>query len=138
MSKARKVYVVTAGSYSDYRILAVFDDRAAAEQACDAESEWDRGQVEEWPLRHECPDKMVIHSVVRMHGQPEYEETWVGYEWDWSGWGLPRPGIPFVKRRKGKTLDTSLLMVYAFDKELARKVFDTQWGLWEAEFAGLT
>lgn len=50
-----KVYIITAGSYSDYHIVAVFTDKKEAERFRDAQSEkskWDsqKCRIEEYPI----------------------------------------------------------------------------------------
>lgn len=50
-----KVYIITAGSYSDYHIVAVFADKNEAERFRDAQNEkakWDSQEcrIEEYPI----------------------------------------------------------------------------------------
>lgn len=47
-----KVYVVTRGNYSDYRIEKIFATRYAAEKYCAIDTnEWDKPNIEEWDVR---------------------------------------------------------------------------------------
>lgn len=46
-----KVYIITAGSYSDYRIETVFSTREKAEAYCSAvKYSYEYPEIEEWPL----------------------------------------------------------------------------------------
>ena len=59
-----KVFVVTSGEYSDYRIDAVFADRATAQAFCDRENVsrvgyGDHKEVEEWPLLAAVPEAYI-------------------------------------------------------------------------------
>lgn len=50
---AKEVYIVTEGCYSDYRIEAVFSDRAKADEFVEFRNRYERGsdyQVEIWPV----------------------------------------------------------------------------------------
>lgn len=53
MVKMKSIYIVTAGSYSEYRIVAIFDTLNKAEDyMADPKSMYDRSdaQIEEWRL----------------------------------------------------------------------------------------
>ena len=56
-----KIYVVTAGSYSDYRIEKVFTDKAKAEEY--AEWLYDSNPVEEY----ETEDDLVVNKYYHIH-----------------------------------------------------------------------
>lgn len=52
-----KVYIVTAGEYSDYRIVAVFDSEEKAKDYIDHGDRSDFNDIEEWTLNGESPDR---------------------------------------------------------------------------------
>lgn len=49
----KKIYVVTSGSYSDYHIDGIFDDKGLAQSFIDSfdiRDSWDKMSIEEWDL----------------------------------------------------------------------------------------
>ena len=52
-----KVYIVTAGEYSDYRIVAVFDSEEKAKDYIDHDDRSDFNDIEEWALNSESPNR---------------------------------------------------------------------------------
>lgn len=62
--KKAQVYIVTKGSYSDYRILAAFADKKAAKAfAAKATEEYSEAQVETYDLRSGMPEKAICYTV---------------------------------------------------------------------------
>ena len=53
----KKVYVVTAGDYSDYHIVGIFDSREKAEEYINHSTDSDLNGVDEWVLNELKPDK---------------------------------------------------------------------------------
>ncbi|MEE8522158.1 MAG: hypothetical protein V3S83_12430 [Gemmatimonadota bacterium] len=58
------VYVVTAGDYSDYKIIAVFDSKEKAEQLADLDAARPPGcreiyEVEEYSLLGEISEELI-------------------------------------------------------------------------------
>ena len=75
----RKVYVVTAGVYSDYHILAIFTSRKRAEEyKKKAEKVWlyyqEEIRVEEYPLN--MPPSQWVKTCVRISRDGQVIETW--------------------------------------------------------------
>lgn len=66
MSEPRTLYVVTSGCYSDYGVVAIFDDRDLAERYCEGSD--DSGgygmRVEEYPLN---PKAEEIRAGLKGH-----------------------------------------------------------------------
>jgi hypothetical protein len=61
MSETKMVYVVTSGSYEDYRIVALFTDKVKAEEFAAENKKIDHDtNVEEWPI----DDKVDARAVV--------------------------------------------------------------------------
>ena len=55
--ETKKVYVVTAGDYSDYHIEGIFDSREKAEEYINHSADSDLNNVTEWVLNELKPDK---------------------------------------------------------------------------------
>ena len=55
--ETKKVYVVTAGDYSDYHIEGIFDSREKAEEYINHSSNTELNGVDEWVLNELKPDK---------------------------------------------------------------------------------
>lgn len=55
--ETKKVYVVTAGDYSDYHIKGIFDSREKAEEYINHSSNTELNGVDEWVLNELKPDK---------------------------------------------------------------------------------
>lgn len=60
------VWVVEQGSYSDYRVVAAFDNEAAAEQhAADINAGpgiWESASVAKWEVLSEAPRRITVHN----------------------------------------------------------------------------
>src|SRR5690606_20318888 len=87
----RKVFVVTAGWYSDYRILGIFAEESVAQRVADEFNQRrpaDDAQVEVYPLLDDVPPPVTMYRVwvdtdgnevrrdikVVMFGDYDYEE----------------------------------------------------------------
>jgi len=55
--ETKKVYVVTAGDYSDYHIKGIFDSREKAEEYINHSTDSDLNEIEEYNLNELKPDK---------------------------------------------------------------------------------
>lgn len=55
--ETKKVYVVTAGDYSDYHIVEIFDSREKAEEYVNHSTDSDLNDIEEYNLNEPKPDK---------------------------------------------------------------------------------
>lgn len=79
MSSKQEVYIVTSGEYSDYRIEAVFTDKALAERHAERLS----GSVETCALLTRKPVKRRVYSVAVNEAGEEvnrYEQLEWSYE----------------------------------------------------------
>ena len=65
------VYIVTAGSYDDYRIAAVFQNKRDAEQFAHDYDASERADVEEWPLLGALAEAPVKARVYRAWAELE-------------------------------------------------------------------
>ena len=71
------IYIVTRGEYSDYSIVAVFDNKVAADNyAHNTRDDYDRARVEEYEMNSECEKlgimwggEMMRDGEVRYIGQ---------------------------------------------------------------------
>jgi hypothetical protein len=71
--KSKKVYIITAGEYSDYGIKTVFLDPKEAQAYCDAhnnlrESSYDKFGVEEWDV-NTASYIVGVHEITIWHAQ---------------------------------------------------------------------
>lgn len=74
-----EVYVVTSGEYSDYRINAVFTDKASAE--AHAREFSDNGQAETWPLITTTPQRVTVYGRAYRNGT---DKAWTYGVWDYD------------------------------------------------------
>ena len=70
---ARKVWIVTEGSYSDYRVRAAFTTKEAADAV--------GGQMEEFVIYDGVPRKVQWHSRELIQGREVRRD---GLDWPWS------------------------------------------------------
>lgn len=61
-----KIYIVTAGTYSDYKIEAVFTTEEKAEAYVDKYGDYDNRSIEEWDTDTENTDKETALYTVRI------------------------------------------------------------------------
>lgn len=79
------VWAVEQGGYSDYQVVAVFDNLDAAQQHADrlnASDSYESASVAEWPLRSEPPKLVAIHccEMSERYGI----RTWTYDAWDYG------------------------------------------------------
>jgi hypothetical protein len=76
---SKTIYVVTQGSYSDYGIRAVFDDKALAQKFIEAfgSQSYDQMEIEEWELNPCAPAlrKGHVPYFLRMNREGEAVEV---------------------------------------------------------------
>lgn len=129
--RQRYVWVVTEGSYSDYRIVAIFSKQAAAEEF--AKQVHDGNGVEEWPLDDKAVDAREVpvhHRRLYVHrdGTVGERQTWM-YSERHPDHELRRPVIAVSEYRPsynptvkggwevlGQCLDAALLQKAIDDK----------------------
>lgn len=84
-AEQRKVYIVTAGSYSSYRICEVFDNKKLANEYVKKRSKsnpWFAGCVETWPLNKSMKEPKTVWSVhIDRQGKEVSSDSWI----DWGG-----------------------------------------------------
>jgi len=74
MSKQKIIYAVTDGDYSDYRIVAVFEDEREAE----AFREWNKhNMVEKFPLNPELPAMRPGYNLYRLEMRRDGDTNYV-------------------------------------------------------------
>lgn len=128
----RVAYVVSRGTYSDYRVLAVADSKKRAKKMADALNEdvssYDRAEVETLPYFDRDPEKVTIYGLmaelmdngsVRNERQADrvewehdtlYPEYAVPVHWRWVR-------APMYHGKGGR------LEVHGTDRERVRKVY---------------
>jgi hypothetical protein len=130
----KKVYALSAGSYSDYRVLALFPTRKLAKEAAAAErlaDSWAHdADVEEFYLYDEVPEHVTvwrIHQDLMDDGTEGEKREWAITELPWSHYENiealeKRPVTRFVRapihQGRGGRLE-----VMGLDQTAVRKVF---------------
>ena len=80
-----KVYVLTEGEYSDYRVNAVFSSQTAANAAKDAGA---GESIEEFELYDAVPPQTILYIHERLNGR---ESRRAEIRWPWDIWQDPAP-----------------------------------------------
>ena len=78
------IYAVERGSYSDYRVVAVFDNKEAADLFAerinlDDDDKWDQASVAEWGLLSEAPTRTTVYCY--QMSPSEGIKQWTYGEW---------------------------------------------------------
>lgn len=124
---SEKVYVVTRGSYSDYRIMAVFADPELAKAHASSVG----GEVEEYPLFEQSPKRTAVYFKSTGHfdhlGEP-HEHSSVMWEYEAAEYS-PRARV-IEYGRNG-------LRAEGRNKEAVRKAFDDRWAQLAARRLGV-
>ncbi len=140
-----KVYAISEGSYSDYRVRAIFKTRKLAEEAIARartvsryDDDWN--EVEEYDLYDQVPQPITTYRLTQdlwddgTEG-PEYRTVSTAMPWDWDV-APRRPEVRFVRapihRDKGGRLE-----VAARTEAAARKAFRDRKARWRAEVEGI-
>jgi hypothetical protein len=114
-----KVYGLSRGDYSDYRVCAIFKNRADAEAVGPGFNE-----VEEYDLMESPPEKRVVYYAhAQAPGWEVSEQKRV--EWPWDTDFLPDNGRPFVHEWHPVGIFPYRISVRGLDAESVRKaLFD--------------
>lgn len=122
--KAKYVYVITKGTYSDYRICAVTGDEERAEKLRELYStRYDDARIEEYIL-DETEKAMALYNVEFSEGTvPEVTRA----EYDF------REATPVIHESRGSVL----VQVRAKDEDHALKIAQDEYAKWKAEKAGI-
>lgn len=118
-----KVYLVTQGSYSDYRVLAAFSDEGEARTL----AAYDDRQVEEFALLEKCPEQVIeytrnatVFPSGTVNESQSAQEVFVGIEGTPPECSASRPNVSTVP-------DLSIwLYVHGTDRERVDKVYGEQ------------
>lgn len=134
-----KVYIITAGSYSDYHIVAVFADKNEAERFRDTQNEkakWDSQEchIEEYP----------IGADISLAGKDLYcAET--GYKGKIYVWDTCSPVLNYaneigIVKRNGADLECYIAVPWNQDdpEEYAQKVAADLFAEYKARKEGIT
>lgn len=70
-----KIYVITAGEYSDYHICAVTDDKKSAKNLCVKYGSWYEPIIEEYDTEY-LPDRPSTYWVVKLDCARGVESCW--------------------------------------------------------------
>lgn len=128
---AKKAFAISAGSYSDYRVYAVFTTEEEARKAADAAG----CDVEEFPLYDQMPRRIVYHVIERFPGQEEHVYTLVKFPWEATYFGgtLVRGATYNAWPLRGGTAERA----WGTSKEAVRRRWQEANQQREAEEAGL-
>jgi hypothetical protein len=131
MSEA--VYVVTQGAYSDYRIVAVFDNQATAERhAANLSTDaYDTAEVETYTIQRNDPQRTMVYRAEWRAVSGALRE-WSYQRWLYEG-DDPIPTRPAVHSFSGRILSGG-----AATPEAARRVVTDAVARHKADQAGLT
>ncbi len=148
-------YVVTHGSYSDYSVDAVFDDKALAEAHVAKLRDMSRSQdyeVEEFPLYSELPEYVSMLSMSMRVGAIR------GTTRKWTAEPVPEAGVEYVfdeftytdiyvdpspnelracRVRGGKVGVDPSFYVDGIDHDRVRKVYGEKLAEYKAHYLGL-
>lgn len=133
-----KIYLVTAGSYSDYRVVIACATKELAKEiaANGGGLSSDGWSVEEYTLLHETPQhKILCKMIAWLHWSPmrievreDKKGVW-GFEEATGEWGEPvciawtNPRMLDSPIRKKYQLDAPVVLVSGYDEERVRKAF---------------
>lgn len=149
-TEPRMIYVVSEGVYSDYHVVAMFEDKSLAEGYAQIRSRdrgYDDAEVEEWPLLTAMPKKVTTyqHSAsVYLDGSVREDRRWTSEEWDhehdryWTR-RLPRRHRPVVEmcRAPMHQGEGVRLTVRGWTYEAVEKVFGERLAVLKAEPAAI-
>lgn len=109
-----KVYVVTKGTYSDYRIEAIFDNKEAADNlAYNLCGQWDEARVEEYEVGKVC-DRMLPRwcGLMDRYGNSEYPGKATSEN---------SPYVRFYPERKDKYTGRDAYLSFSIETETLEK-----------------
>lgn len=108
----KTVYVVTTGSYSDYSVSCVFEDKALADaHAVDVD-----GSVEEFQLLDEAPVRFTVYSI----SNDTFQGRGVTHEWTYLAWSYNRGQY---KRAERTEWGNGSIRVVGWDRAAVRKSY---------------
>lgn len=123
-NRKEKVWAVTEGSYSDYRVIAVFTTEAMAKEAVE------KGMgdaVEDLPMYEEVPERISILTIGCRMPVPSGKKWGLHKDWEpfreWSHTELIFPDIDTWRKRLQVNHTDQALTVSGADHERVRKVF---------------
>ena len=136
-----KVYVVTAGTYSDYHIERVFTDESMALAYIEAQKDNDMC-IETYDVNEEKHNSLTGYTVACIDGKfYTHKHTGDFYYYDsryteasphWHGFEWTRELTP-----KGKKIPLYVTDVVSENEEKALKIAQDRWAKFKAEKAGI-
>jgi hypothetical protein len=141
------IYAISSGSYSDYRVLAVFSSKKVAQETLrrwnGTNDSWSSGQVEEFPFYDAVPEPETVFSMI----QELWDDGTEGRLNERAHTDMPfdrlfdvppkgRPSVRFVRapvhQGKGGRLE-----VRGTDIKKVQKAFRDRKAQWQATAAGV-
>lgn len=146
---SKRVWAMSSGVYSDYRVHAVFTSKAAAEKAAKL-NESDRpygeeGRVEEFELFDECPTHQTVFKVdcyLFEDGTTKFDEE-VETMLPWNHWEKPYlNGRARLKKRDWRTTHNEprrhmFVWAYGWTHESAMKAVADRVAMEKAKLEGV-
>jgi len=136
-----KVYIVTAGTYSDYHIERVFTDKSMALAYIEAQK-YDDVCIETYEANEERHSPLTGYTVACIDGKfYTHKHTGDFYYYDscytearphWHGFEWTRKLMP-----KGKKIPLYVTGVVSENEEKAMKIAQDRWAKFKAEKAGI-
>lgn len=136
-----KVYVVTAGTYSDYHIERVFTDKSMALAYIEAQKDNDMC-IETYEANEEKHNSLTGYTVACIDGKfyvhkrtgdfYYYQSRYTEAHTHWNGFEWTRKLIP-----SGKKIPLYVTDVVAESEEKALKIAQDRWAKFKAEKAGI-
>ena len=117
--KPKKVYVVTAGTYSDYHIEAVFEDKSLAEAHAAQLEGYDSGRVEDYTVTTEQPRKVMVYAAASKDG--EDLTFWSFDKWDYELYEVGLGGRKKVSIQQVKAPAGYFIRGWSLDHKAVRK-----------------
>lgn len=130
--KRKVVYALERGEYSDYRVLALFENRADAQSAAKRTAHYEGAEVVAREVYQSDPAPTPYYVIEQMDKQPATEMlTWIIEDWNGPHWeGRMIRGVAFMKWPYG-------VRVWGTNKEGVRRRWQEYTQQREAEEAGL-
>jgi hypothetical protein len=136
--KGQTAYVVTSGTYSDYRIQRIYTDRALAESFMErlkastyCADEEDGPRIEEWAVTDRVPNQVRWHTAQGDSSRLD-QDLQLNHEDHWDDGAQP-PTDPYTTEFGGGSF-----RVYSKDRERAIKVASDRLAFERAKAEGLT
>lgn len=134
-----KVYVLTSGEYSNYRINGVTTDKEKAENLCRIFSQWEIEEYDTEALATEILDGLRVYIVKFYRDDVEYAAELDAEYVDGGDLKSAKSKrvYPIYPYKNKNNITGYAVYVYAKDKEHAMKIAQDRLAEWKAEKEGI-